>query len=120
MIPLMVKYQLELLEQLSQFDFGRYLLQNQGINGYWSHYMLTYPWEGRQTGKNNRGEWNTSLMNQEDLLLQRILLVDIIEGKWQCYCSSEQIQMQLKSSGFRDIEFIYDAAKLFPTVVAFK
>ena len=39
-----VARQLELLEQLAEFDFGRFLLQNQGINGYWTHYMLTYPW----------------------------------------------------------------------------
>src|SRR3990167_4682185 len=56
-----VSQQLELLNQLSQFDFGRYLLQNQGINGYWTHYMLTHPWFGRKTGKNNRGESLTAL-----------------------------------------------------------
>ncbi|HVE43769.1 MAG TPA: class I SAM-dependent methyltransferase [Gammaproteobacteria bacterium] len=39
-----VEQQLALLEQLSQLEFGRFLLQNQGINGYWTHYMLTYPW----------------------------------------------------------------------------
>lgn len=36
---------LTLLEQLSQFDFGRFLLQNRGINGYWTHYILTHPYE---------------------------------------------------------------------------
>lgn len=51
-----VERQLELLNELSKFDFGRFLLQNQGINGYWTHYWVTYPWFGRETGKNNRGE----------------------------------------------------------------
>lgn len=36
---------LAILEQLSQFDFGRFLLQNRGINGYWTHYMLTHPYK---------------------------------------------------------------------------
>jgi SAM-dependent methyltransferase len=35
--------QIEILNQLGEFDFGRFLLQNKGINGYWTHYMLTYP-----------------------------------------------------------------------------
>ena len=53
--------QLELLEQLHQFDFGQFLLQNHGINGYWTHYMLTHPWFGQKTGNNNRGEPFTQL-----------------------------------------------------------
>src|SRR3990167_275810 len=50
-----VSKQLELLDQLSQFDFGRFLLQNQGLNGYWTHYALLHPKRGRITGKNNQG-----------------------------------------------------------------
>src|SRR3990167_8244381 len=38
-----VEKQLLLLDQLSQFDFGRFLLQNQGLNGYWTHYALVNP-----------------------------------------------------------------------------
>lgn len=272
-----VTQQLELLAQLSEFDFGRYLLQNQGINGYWTHYMLTHPWYGRKTGKNNSNiplsklehfmldrapsmlatqqrfeiflkenqkqvknntclasipcgmmgellyldyddinsiqlvgidyddnalhdaeflaiqqdltkfikpikkdawnlgfqdefdlissnglniyepddekvtelyhqfykalktggklvtsflthpptltthcEWDMSKLNQEDLLLQKIIFVDIIAAKWQGYRSSEQTYNQLKTAGFEDIEFIYDEARIFPTVVAMK
>lgn len=272
-----VMRQLELLAQLNEFDFGRYLLQNQGINGYWTHYMLTHPWFGRKTGKNNRDEpltevesfllnraptmlatqqrfeiflrenqkqvknnakltcipcgmmgellylyyknvddihligidydsntlndakilaeqqglskfikliqqdawnlnfqddfdlissnglniyepddekvtelyrqfykalkpdgklvtsfltypptltnqceWNLSKINQNDLLLQKIIFADIIEAKWQCYRSSEQTNAQLKSAGFGNIQLIYDDAKMFPTVVAYK
>lgn len=272
-----VAQQLKLLAQLNEFDFGRYLLQNQGINGYWTHYMLTHPWFGRKTGKNNRGEplaelekflldraptllatqqrfeiflrenqkqvknnamlstipcgmmgellylnyknidslqligvdydsnaledakdlavhqnlsqfvkviskdawdldfneefdlissnglniyepsdervtelykqfykalkrngklvtsflthpphltdqceWDMSKINKDDLLLQKIIFVDIIEAKWQCYRSSSQTESQLKTVGFHDIQFIYDDAKIFPTVVAYK
>ena len=272
-----VSKQLELLAQLSEFDFGRYLLQNQGINGYWTHYLLTHPWYGRKTGKNNSGnplselerfileraptmlatqqrfeiflkenqkqvknnahlasipcgmmgellylnydgidnirlmgidydpnalqdaellanqqgykhfinliqkdawdlgleeefhlissnglniyepsdekvtalysqfykalkgggqlvtsfltappsltthcEWDMSRVNEDDLLLQKIIFADIIEAKWQCYRSSEQTYKQLSAAGFNQIEFIYDDAKMFPTVVAIK
>lgn len=272
-----VMRQLELLTQLNEFDFGRYLLQHSGINGYWTHYMLTHPWFGRKTEKNNCGkpltelenfllnraptilatqqrfeiflrenqkqvknnttlscipcgmmgelfylnyknienvhlvgvdydantlndakmlaeqkalsklirliqqdawnlniqeefdlissnglniyesndekvtelyrqfynalksdgklvtsfltypptltnhcEWDLSKINQNDLLLQKIIFADIIEAKWQCYRSSEQTYIQLKSAGFIEIQFIYDEAKMFPTVVAYK
>lgn len=272
-----VDQQLDILEQISQFDFGRYLLQNQGINGFWTHYMLTHPWFGRKTGKNNRGEaftklesffldkaptmlatqqrfeiflkenqkhvknnaklscipcgmmgellyldykninnielvgidydantlqdaqmlaenqglsqfvkcvqqdawnlkfkdefdlissnglniyesddekvtalyqqfyhalktggtlvtsfltlppmltdqceWDFSKINHQDLLMQKTIFVDVIGVKWQSYRSTSQTKAQLESVGFKDIKFIYDDAKLFPTVVARK
>jgi SAM-dependent methyltransferase len=267
----------DLLEQLAQFDFGRYLLQNQGINGYWTHYMLTHPWFGRNTKKNNRGdsftelesfildraptllatqqrfefflkenqkqvangktlacipsgmmgellylnydnidqinligidydlntfkdaewlakqkglsqfvkfihqdawqmdfsetfdlissnglniyesdnqkveelyrrfykalkpggqlvtsiltyppgmshfcEWDFSKINKDDLLLQKIVFVDIIAAKWQCYRSTVETKNQLEHIGFSQVHFLYDEAKLFPTVLAYK
>lgn len=272
-----VQRQLELLAQMTTFDFGRHLLQNQGVNGYWTHYMLTHPWYGRKTGKNNRGEplseledfilnrapillatqerfeiflkenqkkvmnkaklacvpcgmmgellyldysaiekayligidydpevldqaaafakkqglagftrfsqkdawqlglenefdlvssnglniyepdskkvselyrqfyralkrdgklvtsfltyppmltedceWALEKLNQKDLLLQKIIFTDLIEARCQCYSSSEETLAQLKSAGFEDIQLIYDEAKIFPTVVAYK
>ncbi len=272
-----VSYQLELLEQLSQFDFGRFLLLNRGINGYWTHYMLTHPWFGRKTRESapgvpltdleafildkaplmlatqerfeiflqknqesvknnamlacipcgmmgellyldfkditriqligldydpdtlvdaktlakqqgleyyielNQGnawefdvenkfdlissngltiyepddkqvvklfdkfykalkpggklvtsfitisasfteqcEWDMSRINPKDLLLQKIVFADILEAKFQCFRSSAQTRQQLQSAGFKEIEFIYDKARMFPTVIAYK
>ena len=65
-------------------------------------------------------EWDMSAINQADLLKQKIIFVDILEAKWQCFRTSAQTQLQLESVGFERIEFIYDKAKLFPTVVAYK
>ena len=48
-----VKYQLELLNQLSQFELGRFILQNRGVNGYWTHYILTYPWRKKEKDTNS-------------------------------------------------------------------
>ncbi|OGT38759.1 MAG: hypothetical protein A3F11_01345 [Gammaproteobacteria bacterium RIFCSPHIGHO2_12_FULL_37_14] len=272
-----MRMQLELLDQLTQFDFGKFLLQHQGLNGYWTHYALTHPWVGKKTEKNNRNEpisilekfmlekapvvvatqerfqiflnenqksvknnavlatipcgmmgellylnydninnikligidydkntlndakslaekqklsqytqfieknawdlciqnefdlissnglniyepddqkvtqlykafydalkpggklvtsfltmspqmsdqfeWNMSEINQDDLLLQKTIFADIIQSKWQCYRSTQKTQQQLESRGFKDIHFIYDRAKIFPTVVAVK
>ncbi|OCH98993.1 hypothetical protein A8135_09590 [Legionella jamestowniensis] len=268
---------LDLLHQLQQFDFGRFLIQNQGINGYWTHYITTHPFHGRKTGKNNREEpfspletflldkapiivatqerfeiflrenqkavgegatlacipcgtmsellylqlqqcknirllgfdydretfadayrlagklkvvhplelhhadawhlgiqeefdlissngltiyepdeervlalfegfyqalkpggklvtsfltpppvlteqceWDMSAINSYDLQLQRTLFVDILKVKFQCYRSTEQTRKLLNAAGFINMEFFYDKAKLFPTVVAYK
>ncbi|CEK09317.1 SAM-dependent methyltransferase [Legionella hackeliae] len=272
-----LEQQLRLLNQLQEFDFGRFLIQNRGINGYWTHYMVTHPFYGRKTGKNNRGEtftslekfildkaptmlatqerfeifqrenqkavkngatlacipcgtmsellyltlnqaqdirlvgidydcetfkdahnladklnvsqplelcradvwhldiqnefdlissngltiyepdeenilalyqvfykalkpggklvtsfltpppiltenceWNMAAINTQDLMLQRTLFVDILNAKFQCYRSTEQTRNQLNRVGFENIEFFYDKANMFPTVVAYK
>ena len=260
-----VEKQLALLDQLTQFDFGRFLLQNQGLNGYWTHYALTYPWSQKETGsiselekfmlekapvviatqqrfeiflKENQksvkdnailacipcgmmgellylsydninnikligidydtdtlndakslsdqrrlskyadflesnawdlniknefdlissnglniyetddekvtqlyrkfydalkpngklvtsflaepSEWDSKKINQDDLLLQKIIFADIIQSKWQCYRSTQKTKEQLITSGFKDIQFVNDSAKIFPTVIAFK
>jgi uncharacterized protein involved in tolerance to divalent cations/SAM-dependent methyltransferase len=65
-------------------------------------------------------EWDMAAISQADLLKQKIIFVDILEAKWQCFRTSAQTQSQLESVGFERIEFIYDKAKLFPTVVAYK
>lgn len=46
-----VAEKIDLIDQLSLFAFGRFLLMNGGINGYWTHYMLTHPWFGRKHEK---------------------------------------------------------------------
>ncbi len=265
-----IDMQLDLLQQLSQFELGKFLLLNQGINGYWTHYILTYPWAGAKANLTfverfilerapimlatqerfkiflnenqqavkpaatlacipsgmmgellylkvsgisnlkligidydpnalsdaqlladkqnlstvielNKGdawsldvenkfdlissnglniyepddarvtalyrafynalkpggtlvtsfltcppsmsdecEWNIPVINHSDLLLQKIIFSDILAVKWQCYRSSVQTKKQLESVGFNGLKFIYDKAKLFPTVVAYK
>ena len=34
--------QLDLLAQLSDFELGKFIIQNRGLNGFWTHYILTY------------------------------------------------------------------------------
>ncbi|MTI30649.1 class I SAM-dependent methyltransferase [Xanthovirga aplysinae] len=51
-----VDRQLQILDEMLQFDFGRFLIQNKGLNGEWTDYFLCYPDRGKITHKNNRGE----------------------------------------------------------------
>lgn len=65
-------------------------------------------------------ERDTSNINQEDMLQEKIIFADILESKWRCFRSSSTTLSQLEAAGFEDIEFIYDEARIFPTVVARK
>ena len=65
-------------------------------------------------------EWLMSKINSDDLRIQKIIFSDILEVKFQCFRSSDTTYKQLQEAGFRKIDFIYDAAHLFPTVIASK
>jgi hypothetical protein len=42
-----VKKQLELIEQLTEFELGRFLIEKGCLDGYWTHYVVTHPTQGR-------------------------------------------------------------------------
>jgi sugar/nucleoside kinase (ribokinase family)/ubiquinone/menaquinone biosynthesis C-methylase UbiE len=86
-----IQRQIELIDELSQFDFGRYLLENQGINGYWTHYMLTHPWFGGKTGKNNRGEL---LSKMEHFVLEKAPLMLATQQRFQIFLTENQKQVK--------------------------
>jgi len=65
-------------------------------------------------------EWSMDEVNQQDLLLQRILFADILNAKWQCFRSTQKTKEQFSSVGFSHIRFLYDKAHIFPTVIATK
>jgi SAM-dependent methyltransferase len=65
-------------------------------------------------------EWDLKMVNSEDALLQKILFVDILEGKWQVFRSEQTVRSQIEQAGFEVIEILYDKAHIFPTVIAKK
>ena len=48
--------QLELLQELSAFELGRFLLRTGGLNGYWINYIVNHPKNGRLTGLNSENQ----------------------------------------------------------------
>lgn len=64
---------LQILEELCEFELGIYLLKNNGVNGYWTNYILSHPSEGRRTGLNNLGKPHTALEKKilDDLPIMR-------------------------------------------------
>jgi SAM-dependent methyltransferase len=63
-----VEKQLDLLEQLSQFELGQFLIERAGLNGYWTHYTVSHPSTGRLTGLNQH---HVPFHPLEELLLNR-------------------------------------------------
>ncbi len=56
--------QLELLNQLADFPFGRFLLLNRGWNGYWTDFVMQHPRNGRRNGAAPDGRLLTPLERQ--------------------------------------------------------
>lgn len=51
-----VDKQLELLEQLTEFEVGRFLIERGGANGFWIHHAVTHPTIGRLTNLDRHGK----------------------------------------------------------------
>lgn len=51
-----VDRQLNILSQLSEFPFGKFMLANKGWDGYWTNYAVMHPYTGRLTGLNSEGK----------------------------------------------------------------
>ncbi|MBS0624890.1 MAG: class I SAM-dependent methyltransferase [Verrucomicrobia bacterium] len=71
-------------------------------------------------GASHRNEWKMEKLSLEDLLIQKIIVVDLLEAPWQNFYSSDQMKAQLARAGFNDIQILYDDAHLMPTICARK
>ncbi len=65
-------------------------------------------------------EWDLSQIDREGLLSQQIVFAYILGFNFQGLRSSATTRTQLELAGFRDIQIIWDRARVFPTLVAQK
>lgn len=77
-----VAEQLALVDQLTQFALGRYLLTHGGFNGYWTRYAVLHPQRGRKTGLNHDGEPFTEL---ESWILDRWPAIRATQERFQIF-----------------------------------
>lgn len=68
LVYISVNKQLELLEQISQFDLGKFLIERNGLNGFWTHHIISHPLKRRLSGLNSN---NLPFHPLEDFLLNR-------------------------------------------------
>lgn len=81
---------LDEVKKLSEFEFGRFLLTHRGINGFWTHYMLTHPWYGRQTGLDHRGQ---PLSSGELFLLDRAPTILATQQRFEIFLKHNQLSV---------------------------
>lgn len=68
--------------------------------------------------KDQPSTWKVANVN--DLIKQKALIVDIIQGQWQSFRTEAITKTQLLNAGFSRMQFIYDSQGMYPTVVAYK
>lgn len=83
---------LHYLKELEKIGFGQFLLVNKGLNGYWTQYLINYPFEGKQTGLNHEG---TPLSEMERFLLEKAPVALATQQRAQIF--KTQIQSQVKN-----------------------
>jgi len=50
-----VEQQLEILKELTNFELGRFLIVNRGLNGHWTDYILKHLQKEKISGLNSDG-----------------------------------------------------------------
>lgn len=86
-----VARQLQILDELAAFELGRFMIQNRGWNGYWTHYVLTFPEKGRKTGLGHDGKPLTKI---EDFLLNEAPNVLATQERYQHFLAQNQQAVQ--------------------------
>lgn len=76
--------QLALLDRLSEFELGRFLLMNKGLNGYWTNYILTYPHKTK----------STNLRSLELFLLEQSPTMRATQERFNIFLSLNQQQVK--------------------------
>ena len=80
---------------LNEFELGRFLLSNLGLNGYWTSYVLLHPKQGRQTRLSSDG---TPLTELEAWLLDCCPIILATQERFQTFRELTQPRI---SSGMR-------------------
>jgi len=86
-----VARQLQILDELAAFEFGRFMIQNRGWNGYWTHYVLTFPEKGRKTGLGSNGKPLTKI---EDFLLNEAPTILATQERYRHFLAQNQQAVQ--------------------------
>jgi ubiquinone/menaquinone biosynthesis C-methylase UbiE len=77
-----VQRQLALVDELTLFPFGRFVLERRGANGFWTDYLMAHPKQGRLTGRNIEGKPFTDV---EDFILNRSLVTVASQNRFALF-----------------------------------
>lgn len=62
------------------------------------------------------GEWRPH--DAADLALQRLILAEVVQARWQCLRSEALTRAQLAAAGLHTLSVVYDSQRMFPAVLA--
>lgn len=96
-------------------DLYRRLFSSLKPNGLLITSFLTYP-----PNFGSKSEWKINEISLEAALIQKILLFDLVESRFQGFRSSKEMEKILHAAGFKEVKMIYDKAHIFPTVLCRK
>ncbi len=82
-----VARQLEILDEFAASDYGRFLIQNNGMNGYLTHYVVTFPEQGRITGLGHNGK---PLTKMESFIFNEIPGVLATQERYRHFLAQNQ------------------------------
>lgn len=68
----------------------------------------------------NDTEWKMDKINQEHLLLEKIIVIDILNSAWINFRNTNLVISQLKEAGFNILEIFYDQCHISPVILARK
>lgn len=86
-----VREQLEIVDRLSEFPLGKFLLQNKGLNGYWTDYVVHYPYKEKLSGVDSTGR---PLTGFEKMLLETKALLTMTQQRAVIF--KQNIQRHIK------------------------
>jgi hypothetical protein len=82
--------QLNIVKDLATFPLGQFLINNRGLNGYWTDYILMHPQTGRLTQLNCEGK---SFSELEDYILNRAPVVLATQERFNIF--HQELQKRL-------------------------
>lgn len=86
-----IEKQLSILEGLTTFPLGRFVLEHKGANGFWTDYMIFHPKNGKISGLNSEGQPFSEL---ENYFLNRCPIVVAHQERFQIFQKLIQNKIQ--------------------------
>lgn len=75
--------------------------------------VYTYP-----PGHAKPTDWDLTVCNTEDMLMDAILFGDILQAKWRNFRSASELEDDFRSVGFTDVAVHFDSRRMYPTITA--
>jgi SAM-dependent methyltransferase len=102
-----VAKQIEIVEELSRFPLGSFILQNRGTDGFWTDYMIQHPSQGRLTGVDPQGrpltEFEKVFLNQFPMVVATQERAVIFGNIIQLYVQEGAVLASLPCGLMRDL-----------------